>query len=91
MWKVIIFDIVKNITQPIQVMCFNAELHTLYNSCEGLARAFLERINTVSKNRVILTCIHSFTRYLQLPHKQKKDMRQKPSMMFQRPLTMAET
>ena len=75
-------------------MCFNAELYTLYNSCEGLARAFLERINTadaICKNCVILTHVHSFTRQ---PHKQKKDMRQKlstsPLVMFQRPLITAE-
>ena len=39
-----------------------------FNCCEGQVRAFLERINTadtadvLSKNRVILTHVHSFTR-----------------------------
>ena len=51
--------LMSKIAKPIQVTCFNAEF---YNSCKGLARAFLERANTsdvLSKNHVILTHIHS--------------------------------
>ena len=59
-------------TWKIIIYCY-----ILYNSCKGLVRAFLERIDTVdvlSKNSVVLTHIHSFTMWL---HKQKRDMRQK--------------
>ena len=45
------------IAQPIQAMCFNAELHTLYNSCVGLARGFLESINTVTVDVLSKHCM----------------------------------
>ena len=36
--------VLTSIAEPIQVLFFNTALHTVYNSCEGLTRAFEDRI-----------------------------------------------
>ena len=65
-WKINKF-LTSKIAQPIQATFFNVALHTLYNSSEGVARAFFERINTadmLGKNYANLAHVHSFIQLL---------------------------